>query len=57
MFPQLILLSYCFINGDTSRVINGYDKCGNICGKENKMSNVSDCGVIIRLRISQRNDN
>lgn len=57
MFPQLILLSYCFINGDTSRVINGYDKCGNICGKENIMSNVSDCGVIIRLLISQLNDN
>ncbi|XP_056632052.1 choline transporter-like protein 1 [Diorhabda sublineata] len=29
-------LSYCFFYGDIYRVINGYDNCGNICGRDNK---------------------
>nr|CAD7403400.1 unnamed protein product [Timema poppensis] len=29
------LIAYCGINGDPYRIINGYDKCGNICGKKN----------------------
>nr|CAD7256283.1 unnamed protein product [Timema shepardi] len=29
------LIAYCGINGDPYRIINGYDKCGNICGRKN----------------------
>lgn len=29
-------LSYCIFYGDIYRVINGYDNCGNICGRDNK---------------------
>lgn len=27
---------YVAVNGDINRFINGYDECGNVCGKENK---------------------
>nr|CAD7453294.1 unnamed protein product [Timema tahoe] len=33
--PQGCLIAYCGINGDPYRIINGYDKCGNICGRKN----------------------
>lgn len=29
------LAGYCFANGDVFRIINGYDNCGNICGRKN----------------------
>lgn len=29
------LLSYCMHNGDIYRILNGYDSCGNICGRNN----------------------
>nr|CAI5861601.1 unnamed protein product [Callosobruchus analis] len=36
-------LAYCIINGDLYRVVNGYDDCGYICGKTNKLNNDSYC--------------
>ncbi|XP_050517151.1 choline transporter-like protein 1 isoform X1 [Diabrotica virgifera virgifera] len=32
----ICFLAYCFFNGDIFRTINGYDDCGNICGRNNK---------------------
>ncbi|KAG8226076.1 hypothetical protein J437_LFUL006383 [Ladona fulva] len=29
----IVLLSYCISKGDIHRIINGYDNCGNVCGK------------------------
>ncbi|KAI5697866.1 hypothetical protein M8J75_016608 [Diaphorina citri] len=29
------LTAYCIKNGDTARLFNGYDNCGNICGVKN----------------------
>ncbi|XP_045462805.1 choline transporter-like protein 1 [Harmonia axyridis] len=29
-----LLLGYCISNGDIFRIINGYDNCGNVCGRE-----------------------
>ncbi|KAK3925681.1 Choline transporter-like protein 1 [Frankliniella fusca] len=32
------LLGYCMYHGDIYRIINGYDNCGNVCGRKNKPS-------------------
>ncbi|CAG9840523.1 unnamed protein product [Diabrotica balteata] len=46
----ICFLAYCVFNGDIFRTINGYDDCGNICGRNNKnlkhldnKSNASQC--------------
>ncbi|XP_044269021.1 choline transporter-like protein 1 isoform X2 [Tribolium madens] len=31
----LCFLGYCICNGDIFRIINGYDNCGNVCGRYN----------------------
>lgn len=36
------LLGYCVHNGDIYRIINGYDNCGNVCGRTNKPSANND---------------
>ncbi|KAJ8919637.1 hypothetical protein NQ315_006163 [Exocentrus adspersus] len=35
LFLTILLgfVGYCIINGDIFRIINGYDNCGNVCGK------------------------
>ncbi|KAK9739187.1 hypothetical protein QE152_g9231 [Popillia japonica] len=30
-----VLIIYCFIHGDIYRVLNGYDNCANVCGRQN----------------------
>lgn len=32
------LLGYCTYNGNIYRLINGYDSCGNVCGRKNSPS-------------------
>ncbi|XP_046671719.1 choline transporter-like protein 1 [Homalodisca vitripennis] len=31
-----VLVGYCVVNGDVFRIVNGYDNCGNICGRKNE---------------------
>ncbi|CAH1108165.1 unnamed protein product [Psylliodes chrysocephalus] len=38
----ICFLGYCMFNGNIFRVINGYDNCGNICGKANKIFDKKD---------------
>lgn len=33
--PQISLLSYTMSFGNIYRIVNGYDNCGNICGRMN----------------------
>jgi len=33
---QVVLIIYCVNNGDIYRILNGYDTCGNVCGRYNK---------------------
>lgn len=40
---QVGLLSYCIYFGDIYRIINGYDDCGNVCGRINSFEAVSGC--------------
>lgn len=30
---QVGLVIYCAVNGDIYRIVNGYDSCGNVCGR------------------------
>lgn len=32
---QIVSVCICFFGGNMYRIINGYDQCGNICGREN----------------------
>uniref|UniRef100_A0A182NLI3 Choline transporter-like protein n=1 Tax=Anopheles dirus TaxID=7168 RepID=A0A182NLI3_9DIPT len=32
----LVLIIYCMAFGDIYRIINGYDDCANVCGRDNK---------------------
>lgn len=32
---QFALLGYCVSMGDVYRIVNGYDDCGNVCGRVN----------------------
>lgn len=32
---QCALLGYCMHFGDIYRILNGYDNCGNVCGRDN----------------------
>jgi hypothetical protein len=32
---QVVLITYCANNGDVYRILNGYDTCGNVCGRYN----------------------
>jgi solute carrier family 44 protein 1 (choline transporter-like protein) len=34
----LFLLGYCIFNGDIFRIVNGYDNCGNVCGRRNTIN-------------------
>lgn len=36
---QFVLLGYCMSYGDIYRIVNGYDDCGNVCGRENQFFN------------------
>lgn len=33
---QVVLIIYCANNGDIYRILNGYDTCGNVCGRYNE---------------------
>lgn len=33
---SVYFLAHCYRYGDIDRVLNGYDNCGNVCGKNNK---------------------
>jgi hypothetical protein len=33
---QVVLIIYCAKNGDIYRILNGYDTCGNVCGRYNE---------------------
>ncbi|XP_021924894.1 choline transporter-like protein 1 isoform X2 [Zootermopsis nevadensis] len=35
LISLVVLIIYCAKNGDIYRIINGYDTCGNICGRYN----------------------
>ncbi|XP_037916936.1 choline transporter-like protein 1 isoform X2 [Hermetia illucens] len=37
------LLAYCVVNGDIYRVTNGFDDCGNICGRKNTRYDFLGC--------------
>lgn len=32
---KVCLVSYCMHYGDIYRIVNGYDNCGNVCGRIN----------------------
>ncbi|GLH03077.1 Choline transporter-like protein 1 [Gryllus bimaculatus] len=36
-------LAHCYHNGDIDRVLNGYDSCGNVCGKKNARDSTITC--------------
>ncbi|KAJ1528839.1 hypothetical protein ONE63_007213 [Megalurothrips usitatus] len=40
------LLGYCVYHGDLYRIINGYDKCGNVCGRKNKPDPAFSCSGV-----------
>lgn len=40
---QFGLLTYCIYFGDLYRLVNGYDNCGNVCGRNNSFETVSGC--------------
>lgn len=43
-FTMLIcLLGYCMYFGDLDRLLDGYDDCGNVCGKQNAKSSEFAC--------------
>lgn len=54
VFPQFVLLGYCMSYGDIYRIVNGYDDCGNVCGRKNEFFNentgckVRECFVIYK---------
>ncbi|CAG9855650.1 unnamed protein product [Phyllotreta striolata] len=41
----ICFLGYCMLNGSIYRVINGYDNCGNICGKLNNFNDKKEIGA------------
>lgn len=41
---QCALLGYCMHFGDIHRILNGYDNCGNVCGRENVFDEIRDTG-------------
>ncbi|KAF5305607.1 hypothetical protein FQR65_LT07687 [Abscondita terminalis] len=34
-FVLVFFISYCVVHGDIDRLLVGYDRCGNVCGKRN----------------------
>lgn len=58
-------MAYSFNKSNLSRIINGYDDCGNVCGVKNDWNTLKNCGVRVTLlslfknqqkKISQSND-
>ncbi|XP_053691028.1 choline transporter-like protein 1 [Sabethes cyaneus] len=43
IFILLVLIIYCMAFGDIYRIINGYDDCANVCGRENKPDKNLSC--------------
>uniref|UniRef100_A0A182UJY7 Uncharacterized protein n=1 Tax=Anopheles melas TaxID=34690 RepID=A0A182UJY7_9DIPT len=41
----LVLIIYCMAFGDIYRIINGYDDCANVCGRDNKPDQSLPCKV------------
>ncbi|XP_062554590.1 choline transporter-like protein 1 isoform X1 [Armigeres subalbatus] len=39
----LVLIIYCMAFGDIYRIINGYDDCANVCGRDNKPDKDLSC--------------
>ncbi|XP_040155385.1 choline transporter-like protein 1 isoform X1 [Anopheles arabiensis] len=39
----LVLIIYCMAFGDIYRIINGYDDCANVCGRDNKPDQSLPC--------------
>lgn len=37
---QFGLVTYCISFGDINRILNGYDNCGNVCGRNNQFADV-----------------
>ncbi|PNF24373.1 Choline transporter-like protein 1 [Cryptotermes secundus] len=51
----VVLIIYCASNGDIYRIINGYDTCGNICGRYNApVKEYDKLGVCIGEDMSQK---
>lgn len=38
---QCALLGYCIHFGDIYRIFNGYDNCGNVCGRDNVLDGLA----------------
>lgn len=38
---QCALLGYCMHFGDIYRILNGYDNCGNVCGRDNTFNGLA----------------
>lgn len=38
---QCALVGYCMHFGDIYRIINGYDNCGNVCGRDNTFNGLA----------------
>ncbi|XP_055609417.1 choline transporter-like protein 1 [Uranotaenia lowii] len=43
IFILLALIIYCMAFGDIYRIINGYDDCANVCGRDNKPDKDLSC--------------
>ncbi|KAL1389165.1 hypothetical protein pipiens_012584 [Culex pipiens pipiens] len=44
----LVLIIYCMAFGDIFRIINGYDDCANVCGRDNKPDKDLSCKGVDR---------
>jgi hypothetical protein len=50
-----VLIIYCANNGDIYRIINGYDTCGNVCGRYNApVEEYDKLGVCLGEDMSQK---
>lgn len=43
-FTQIALLAYCMSYGNIYRIFNGYDNCGNVCGRINTFAELDGTG-------------
>lgn len=50
-----MLLGYCISVGDIYRIVNGYDDCGNVCGRINNFED-SQSGCKVHSKHSKYNN-
>lgn len=37
-------MAYCMSDGNIYRILNGYNNCGNVCGRNNEFAEVNNSG-------------